>query len=165
VTVRLFVAAFPPENVLSDLRRRVAGSTARLTAVDRWHITLWFLGEVAEDGQADVERALDGVPRAGKISLRLAGGGQFTGRSTVLWAGVQGDLDALADLHDAVGEALGAEPEPFTPHLTVAYADHSEVRDALRDYAGPEWTVDEFVLVRSRHADGGGYEKLRAWPI
>jgi 2'-5' RNA ligase len=164
--VRLFVAAFPPVSVLSDLQRRVGDSAGRLTPVDRWHLTLRFLGEIAEDERAEVERALDGVPRAGKISLRLAGGGQFgNGRSTVLWAGVQGDLDALTELHDTVGAALGAEPEPFTPHLTVAYADSGDVRNALRDYTGPEWTVDEFVLVHSHHADGGGYQRLRAWPL
>jgi RNA 2',3'-cyclic 3'-phosphodiesterase len=164
--VRLFVAAFPPVSVLSDLRRRVGHGAGRLTPVERWHITLRFLGEIAEGERADVERALDGVPRAGKISLRLAGGGQFSnGRSTVLWAGVQGDLDALTELHDAVGAALGAESEPFTPHLTVAYADSGDVRNALRGYTGPEWIVDEFVLVRSHHADGGGYQRLRAWPV
>jgi 2'-5' RNA ligase len=164
--VRLFVAAFPPVSVLSDLQRRVGHGTGRLTPVERWHITLRFLGEIAEPERADVERALDGVPRAGKISVRLAGGGQFgKGRSTVLWAGVQGDLGALTALHDAVGAALGAESEPFTPHLTVAYANNGDVRDALAGYTGPEWIVDEFVLVRSHHADGGGYQRLRAWPV
>jgi 2'-5' RNA ligase len=170
--VRLFVAAFPPVSVVSDLRKRLAGRpgeprlTVRLTPADRWHLTLRFLGEVAGERQADVECALDGVPRAGKISLRLAGGGQFgKGRSTVLWAGVQGDLGALTGLHDAVGAALGAESEPFTPHLTVAYANSGAVRNVLEGYTGPEWTVDEFVLVRSHHADGGGYQRLRAWPV
>ena len=160
------MAAFPPVSVLSDLRRRVGHGAGRLTPVERWHITLRFLGEIAEHERAEIERALDRVPRAGKISVRLAGGGQFgNGRSTVVWAGVQGDLDALTRLHDAVGAALGAETEPFTPHLTVAYANNGEVRNALAGYTGPEWIVDEFVLVRSHYADGGGYQRLRAWPV
>lgn len=161
----MFVAVFPPEAVVLDLRRRLAGAK-RLTAVERWHVTVWFLGEVPPDGLVEVERALDAVPRRGKVSLHLAGGGQFrNGRSTVLWTGLRGDLDALAELHDAVAVALGAAPVPLIPHLTVAYADSDGVREALDDYVGPEWTVDEFVLVRSHHATGGGYERLRSWPL
>ena len=196
--MRLFVAIFPPERVLSDLSWRLGGGEGRhgdgderhekgerrrletaatprpdtaaarprpgtrLTPIDQWHLTLRVLGEVPDDGRAGVERALDGVPRIGKISLRLAGGGQFgKGRSTVLWTGVRGDLDALTALHDAVGRALGSETRPFIPHLTVAYADSDDVRAALANYTGPEWTVDELVLVRSNQ----GYERLRTWPL
>jgi len=170
----LFVAAFPPASVVSDLRKRLAESrddgrarrAGRFTPADRWHITLLFIGEVDDSGRAGVERALERVPRAGKISLHLAGGGEFgRGRSAVLWAGVQGDLTALTDLHDAVADALGAEPRPFTPHLTVAYAGGGALRAALDGYVGPEWTVDEFALVRSHHPDGGGYETLNSWPL
>jgi 2'-5' RNA ligase len=159
--VRLFVALFPPIGVLSSLAARLDGR-GRLTPTERWHITLRFLGEVADDDLADLERALDGIPRAGKISLHLAGGGAFgNGRSTAVWAGVRGEVRALTALHDAVADALGVEPGPFTPHLTVAYADNGDVRQALEGYTGPEWTADEFVLVRSRH----GYDRLRSWPL
>lgn len=172
--MRLFVAVFPPEDVRSHLRQHLTtglrsgrGPGVRLTPVERWHLTLHFLGEVAPERQGEVERALDGVPMLEKRPrLRLAGGGRFgSGRSTALWAGVEGDVDALADVHGAVTDALGAEATTLTPHLTVAYAQSSVLRDALAEYTGPEWTADEFVLVRSRYADGGGYQSLRAWPL
>lgn len=164
--MRLFVAVFPPEEARSDLQRRLTGGPriGRLTPVDRWHITLHFLGEVADERQAELENALDAVPvQVERPRLRLAGGGSFgKGRSTAVWAGVQGDLDAL---HDAVTDALGADRTPLTPHLTVAYARGNAIREALDGYLGPEWTADEFVLVRSHYGQGGGYDNLRAWPV
>jgi 2'-5' RNA ligase len=180
--VRLFVAVFPSDEARADLKRRLASATragdrrsrdtVRLTPADRWHITLRFLGEVADERQADVERALDGAAARETFALRLAGGGRFgKGSSTALWAGVDGDLAALADLHAGVRDALNAggltgDDRPLTPHLTVAYARDNGVLRTLVDYVGPQWTVDEFVLVRSRYADGGGgYQNLRSWPL
>jgi 2'-5' RNA ligase len=173
----LFVAVFPPEDVLAELRRGLttalaaAGRKVRLTPVDRWHLTLAFLGEVEADRLPDVERALAAVAPPGPLRLRLSGGGSFgRARSAVLWAGVDGDLDGLARLHAGLRGALVAtglphDERPFTPHLTVAYANSAEIRDALRDHAGATWTADEFVLVRSLNAEGGGYRRLRAWPL
>ncbi len=173
--MRLFVAVFPPEEVVADLRRRLApaaGRTVRLTPAERWHVTLAFLGDVEPERRPDVERALDDVTPPGPVRLRISGGGAFGGRrrSAVLWAGLDGDLARLADLHAALRRALVAgglphDERPFTPHLTVAYASSPEVREALRDYAGPPWTADEVVLVQSLHAVGGGYRRLRAWPL
>jgi 2'-5' RNA ligase len=135
--------------------------------VDRWHLTVRFIGEVPDDRRAEIERVLDSVPLpVARPRLRLAGGGRFWhGRSTVLWAGVEGDVAALAELHDAVGAALGAEPTGLVPHVTVAYARSAAVRDALIGYVGPPWTVAEIVLIRSNFRTGGGYENLRTWPI
>jgi 2'-5' RNA ligase len=175
--VRLFVGVFPPEDVVAALRREVTGAVARagkrvrLTPVERWHITLAFLGEVGAERLPDVAEALGGVGSAGPITLRMSGGGSFgKGGSTVLWAGIDGDLAALGDLQGRIRRALVAgglphDQRPFAPHLTVAYANSAEVRTALIDYAGPTWTADEFVLVHSRHAAGGGYETVGAWPV
>ena len=175
--MRLFVAVFPPEDVLADLRRRLTAAPAvadrrvRLTPADRWHVTLVFLGEVDAVRLPEVERALGGVVPVGPLRLRLSGGGAFgRGRSAVLWAGLDGDLAGLAELHDGVRGALVAgglphDERPFTPHLTVAYANSPELREALREHAGSTWTADEFVLVQSLHAEGGGYRRLRAWPL
>jgi 2'-5' RNA ligase len=175
--VRLFVAVFPPEDHLAGLRREVGGALARagkkvrLTPVERWHITLAFLGEVGPERLPEVAGALSGVRTPGPISLRMSGGGSFgRSRSAALWAGIDGDLAALGDLRARIRSALVAgdlphDDRPFTPHLTVAYASSAEVREALADYAGPTWTADEFVLVHSRHAEGAGYETLGAWPL
>jgi 2'-5' RNA ligase len=160
--VRLFVAIYPPGNVCRDLRHRLTdGGTreVRLTPIDRWHITLAFLGEVAAERLPEVERALDGVTVPRGVVLRLRGGGRFSrGRSTVLWAGVEGDLAAL---HRDVSVRLGLEEREFTPHLTVAYKDDPVVRLALHGYAGPPWPLREIALVHS--VPGEGYVTLKSW--
>jgi 2'-5' RNA ligase len=169
--VRLFVALYPPGNVCDDLRRWL-GRAARLTPVERWHLTLAFLGEVVAEEVPGVERAISrGVADATAMRLRLAGSGSFgRGRSTAVWTGVEGDLDALRDLHAALRRNLADagiahDARPLTPHLTVSYQGNRDVREALRDYAGPAWTADEIVLVRSSFPAQGGYDKLRTWPL
>jgi RNA 2',3'-cyclic 3'-phosphodiesterase len=155
--VRLFVAVYPPDGVRRDLRRRldaaVSGRRLRLTAIEKWHITLAFLGEVPPDRQPEVERALTTVRVPQDRELRIRGGGGFGRRVT--WAGVDGDLgDVAADVRAALAEAgLPADDKPFTPHLTVMYAHDDRVRAALTDYEGPAWRLDRIELVRS---DPGG---------
>jgi 2'-5' RNA ligase len=168
--VRLFVGIFPPEEACADLRRRLTAGV-RLTPVERWHITLNFLGEVPEARLSEVEGALAAVPRPARFPLRLAGGGSFgKAGSTVLWSAVEGDLAALTALHDGVRSALSAgglphDQRPLVPHLTVAYARSAELRGELATYAGPTWTAHEFVLVHSRFDRGGGYQRVGAWPL
>jgi 2'-5' RNA ligase len=165
--MRLFVAVYPPGEVCWDLRRRLidAGPRGvRLTPVDRWHITLAFLGEVSEQRLAEVEQALDPVAVPKGTELRLRGGGRFgRGRSSALWAGVDGEL---AELHADIRERLRAadlpcDDRPFTPHLTVAYADDPRLRATLDAYVGPAWPLDGTALVRS--VPGEGYTTLRSW--
>jgi 2'-5' RNA ligase len=158
----LFVAVFPPDEVSWHLRRSLIAAgrpEVRLTPIDRWHVTLAFLGEVAEERLPEIERALDQVAVPKGTELRLRGGGRFGGgRSTVLWAGVDGDLRGLrAD----VCARLGLPDRDFTPHLTVAYKDDPRVRAALDGYAGPSWPLRETALVRS--IPGEGYTTLRSW--
>jgi RNA 2',3'-cyclic 3'-phosphodiesterase len=170
--VRLFVAVFPTDEVRADLQRRLVPGAGdrhvRLTSADRWHVTLAFLGEVPDERRAEVERALTGVTAKGAFTLRLAAGGRFgKGRSTAVWAGVRGDLGALTDLHAGIRGALddhglAYDDRPLTPHLTLAYGRADVLLDG---YLGPQWTVEEFVLVRSHHRDGGGYERLRSWSL
>ncbi|GAA3346218.1 RNA 2',3'-cyclic phosphodiesterase [Amorphoplanes nipponensis] len=160
--MRLFVAVFPPDDVCRDLRHRLTDGGARnvrLTPVDRWHVTLAFLGEVTAERLPEVTRELDAVTVPRGAMLRLHGGGRFgQGRSAVLWAGVEGDLDGL---HRDVAGRLGVADREFTPHLTVAYRDDPVVRLALDGYAGPAWPLDGIALVRS--VPGEGYTILRSW--
>jgi 2'-5' RNA ligase len=188
--VRLFVAVFPPDDVRRDLHRRLIAASdgggrpshvsdgggalpelprrrrggVRLTDIDKWHVTLAFLGEVPAERLPDVERALDAVTVPKDVELRLRGGGQFgRGRSSVLWADVDGDLVPLhAEVHEKLEAAgLPHDDRAFTPHLTVAYAQDAAVRRALSDYCGPSWTLHEIALVRSDPNEG--YTQLRTW--
>src|SRR5262245_6592339 len=97
--MRLFVALTPPDDVLAELDAAVAPfrpdwPDLRWASVDRWHVTLAFLGEVHEprlDGlQERLERA---ARRHHALMLKVGRGGAFPspGRARVLCAHVSGE--------------------------------------------------------------------------
>ncbi len=123
--LRLFVGIeFPPELKLrlSLLCSGIAG--ARWLDPGNFHLTVRFIGEVAEDVAADVDEALARV-KAPRFPLRLAGAGVFGGnRPNALWVGVERD-PALVALRDKIELALiraGLAPDQrkFAPHVTLA---------------------------------------------
>ncbi|WP_305787666.1 RNA 2',3'-cyclic phosphodiesterase [Symbioplanes lichenis] len=149
--MRLFVALYPPEEARRHLRQHLPAG--KLTPVEKWHVTLAFLGEVAEARLPALRAAVAGVDVPRGRELRLRGGGDFGRRVT--WAGVEGELD---DLATAVRDAVElSDPRPFVPHLTVAYGHDDALSAALADYAGPVWPVREIALV---HSDKGVYRTV-----
>jgi 2'-5' RNA ligase len=175
------VAVTPPEVALEHLAdavsplREVAGAPA-WTAVERWHLTLLFLGAVPADVVEPLAARMEEcVAAAGPLALRLAGGGRFGSprRPQVLWAGLGGDVDALTALAaQLAGIArslrLTVEDRPFRPHLTLGRwrpgrpADPT-LADRLTGYRGPQWPVDEVALVRSTLGRRLRHERLAAW--
>ena len=176
--MRLFVALYPPEDARLELRQWLVaalarqGRTARLGPVERWHLTLAFLGDVLDQDRPEVERAISRAIRSTRRAprFRLAGGGTFGGRSSAVWAALDGDLTRLRELHAELRRALSAagfrsDERPLTPHLTVSYRGDQDVLAALRDYSGPEWAATEIALVRSWFPRRQNYETLRTWPL
>ncbi len=134
--LRLFVGIeFPPELKLrlSLLCTGIPG--ARWIDPGNLHLTLRFIGEIAEDVAAEVDEALAQL-RARRFTLQLAGTGVFGGnRPHTLWVGVERDPDLIL-LHDRIELALiriGLAPEPrrFAPHVTMA-----RLRDPVLDMLG-----------------------------
>ena len=75
--------------------------------------------------------------KASPFELRLAGLGSFGGRrgTRVVWAGIEGDLDALRALQSRVDQGVAGlgfarELRPFSPHLTLARVPESAPADA-----------------------------------
>jgi 2'-5' RNA ligase len=156
--LRLFVGAFPPEDVAVALARAVEGPLAaarvRLVPPEEIHLTLRFLGATEESAveglREDLGRTLADRHAA---DLRIRGTGAFPDlvRARVLWAGVEGH----------VPELLPGELE--TPHLTVARASgRVRVPEAfLRVELLLPWILDEVRLVESRPG-ASGPERFRA---
>jgi 2'-5' RNA ligase len=152
------------------------GVNTRLARRETWHVTLAFLGEVADDRASRATTALERIAAGWQRDppeLRLAGGGRFgRGRFTVLWVGVGGDQDELIRLGRLVRRELRHERLPvddrqFKPHLTVARpadrVDRAAVdadRDTLAAYAGPAWRVSQVDLMRSYLGPVPRYERL-----
>ena len=141
--LRLFVGiGFPPE--LKLRLSLLCSGIPRAKWVDpgNFHLTLRFIGEIAEDRAADVDDALVRL-RARRFALQLAGTGVFGGgdKPRSLWVGVERGPELLA-LRDKIEQALiraGLPPEPrkFAPHVTLARLHNPPIDQARRVSRGP----------------------------
>jgi 2'-5' RNA ligase len=141
--MRLFVAVWPPDDVLAALHElpRPATDGVRWSTPDQWHVTLRFLGTVDDvDGVVGALSEVDQPPTeivVGPATTRLGQG--------ILMLPV----DGVDDLARALPFALD---QPFTGHLTVARARNR--RSIPRSLEGTpfeaRWTATSFSLVRSQ---------------
>jgi 2'-5' RNA ligase len=190
MSLRLFLALDPPTDVRahlaelqSELRRRAdrRAGDVKWVAPENLHLTLQFLGAVAEDQAPPVEAAArEAALAAAPLSLEVRGCGAFPGarRPRVLWAGLAGDVDPLRALVRALGDRLaplGFPPEdrPFSAHVTLGRAREprgapglAAALEALAGAAGPAWAARELVLIRSHLSPRGPrYEPIARAPL
>ena len=184
--MRLFLAIEPP----AAWRRAAAAVAAaldeqhpgllRLVRPELLHLTLRFLGEVAEERLEPLQAALrESVPPV-EVALALGAAGMFGGsRGGAVWLGVGGDLEGLRSLAAraetaVVAAGLPGERRELRPHLTIARvrrqarsAERRAIAASVRSLDPPEgapFVARELVLVRSRlRPDGPRYERLAAF--
>lgn len=162
--MRTFVAVRPPAAAVDHLR---AVLPSWPSAPERWHLTLAFLGEVAEPHLLAPGLAQACAGRA-PLALRLAGSGVF-GRGGPVWVGVDGDRPGLTSLAAAVAQAcrdagVDVEQRPYRPHLTVGRRGRPGPAQ-LAAYAGPPWTATEVELVASRLGPTVEHRVLERFPL
>src|SRR5262245_24351253 len=186
--MRCFVALDLPDDVRAALERaqerlRVAAPKAdlRWVAPASLHLTLKFLGQVADDRAAAVRAAVEDVARAtSPITLACAGLGVFPGprRPRVVWAGISSglrEIGVLASTLERALEPLGFPPEgrPFRGHATLGrvrsqrgLAPLTAALEAASGEAFGCWTASEIVLYRSHlRSTGSVYEPLARLPL
>jgi 2'-5' RNA ligase len=171
---RAFLAVVPSPAALrwtesvADSARRIGDESRRIGGELRWtrpeqrHITLQFLGPVAESvADSLAESVAESVRGVQPFTVVLGGAGAFPSarRASVLWIGVAQGADEFADLAGAVSSStaplgFAGEDRPFRPHLTLARSararDLRPVVAALDDGpAAPPFTVDHVVLFDS----------------
>ena len=167
--MRLFFALWPGEEVRAGLARWAkelhAVCGGRPTRPENLHLTLAFLGSVAEERLAEVERAASEVePRGARLEIDRPG---FWRHNRIAWAGTSAVPDALAalsrELRGALGRTgVGFDAKEFAVHVTL-------LRDAHQPREMPpletiRWEVDGFALVHSETRAGGSrYRVLRSW--
>jgi 2'-5' RNA ligase len=161
--VRLFVALTPPPDVQRAVWEAFAPLRNRELPV-KWvppegvHLTLKFLGDVAEERREELMGAL-GSAAAGTrpIALAVRGAGAFPDldRPRVFWAGVESDaaLELLADGVERSFAPLGfpTEARAFRPHLTVGRASRNA---RPRDFAGVGDCVVALAVESAAVVDG-----------
>jgi len=186
-TVRCFIAIELPEEVKAGLRdiqaKLKSGGSAPVKWVDPYsvHLTLKFLGGVDAAKISPIAAAMDEAARGiAPFSLKVEGLGAFPNlrRVQVVWVGVSGEVDRLADLQQRLENnlaQLGFAPENrrFTPHLTLARVrDRASLaeREGLGQLiAGTEFgaassfPVKEVSLMKSQLTrEGALYSRLSA---
>jgi len=176
--IRLFVGLDLPEDLretLSMMERGIPG--ARWIDSDNYHVTLRFIGEVAENEAEDIDSALAGI-RARQFSLALAGVGHFgklrSARS--IWAGVE-PSPALKHLQAKVESAIvragfPAEERRFRPHITLARIKGETGHHLANflsehgDFRVPPFPVTAFHLYQSRLSrSGAAYEIICSYAL
>ncbi len=170
-TVRIFVAV----GISDDARQQLIDAVDRIRSQVpdgiQWaspagmHLTLKFLGNIPASG-------------VNPFQLSLSGLGMFPNhrKPRVLWAGVQGNLDALSSLQQSAENAINAlgyspEQRPFRPHITLGRPRRSvsdsqlgRIGRVVSGVASPEavsWKVRSIDVMQSElHPSGARYTIL-----
>ena len=161
---RLFIAVWPPEEVISELTglHRKDQRGVRFVPPENWHITLRFIGDADPD---EVIAALDGsvLPRA---RARLGPAvDMLAERALVIPAAGFNDLaDHVTSLTSHIGKPTR---QRFVGHLTLARVKpHVAMPRTLGMMVSAEFDVDEIALVQSRlDPEGARYETIETWPV
>ena len=157
---RLFVAVWPPPDVIETLARlpRPEAPKVRWTALDRLHVTLRFLGEADEDAVADALRGL----RAPAAAITLGPGVERLGRG-VLMVPVRG-AEGLAAAAVAATGHLGRPPpdRPYVGHLTVGRFDRRPPPGYVPAVEA-SFTASEIALVRVEPS--GAYSTVERFAV
>lgn len=176
-TFRAFIAIEPPAPIraalhgcIRELAERDPDQSVRWVSEDGIHLTVAFLGQLAEE---TAPRLLGGLSESltdcRPFKLRIAGTGAFPGGrrrqgARVIWAGVEGDTDDLRQLHTRVRDALANARLPvgissFTPHITLGRVRRGRqfslgAQSLSATGAGREFLVTGVSLMESRLSRG-----------
>jgi len=168
---RLFFALWPDDALRSEIARAVRpvleGRRARAVRTANLHITLAFLGAVAEERVNDAIEAGEQVRgEAFELAIDHVESWRAAHVACLTLAPVPPPLAALVERLRFSLTARNLEPDPkeFRAHVTVA----REWRDQRLDARiGPfVWRVREFALVESTPGrEGSEYRVLRSFPL
>lgn len=145
--MRFFIALeIPKENLASfqaiqrDLQTLIP--QLRLTALDKIHLTLAFLGEqdkVLKDDLTDIIKSAAKNVLSFTISLESLGGFPNIHHPQVIWIGVKGDVDKIFFIREKIKDGLEnldlpADERRFIPHITIAKLNnHIQITGELEE--------------------------------
>ncbi len=197
--MRTFIAIDLPDAIKDEIRdrqRRIqsalhpnhAHRLLRWTLPDKMHITLRFLGETSDEQRDRLAQPLRRIAAAqSPFQLQLSQIGVFPNwsRLRVLWIGLDGELESLQQMQQAVEAAaqeagFAAEGKSFSPHITLARIGKDSSNEDVRRLggslqtwsqqtaapSGSPWTVDRIIHVQSQlRAQGALYTPLAEFPL
>lgn len=171
--MRLFVALEIPSTVRENLAALVH-SLRGISREPRWvragnlHVTLKFLGEVAETNVGAIRNSLAEIRSERLVALNFRGLGFFPNEKhpRVFWAGIEAspNLKTLATEVDGRMEKAGIprEKRAFSPHLTLARFERPVLSEPLRkaiaanrELVFGSLRTSEFRLIQSKLKPSG----------
>jgi 2'-5' RNA ligase len=180
--MRLFVSVDLPDALadpIADAQAEFGDAPGlRFTDPKQAHLTLKFLGDVAESRVPAIEEALESAVESAGVAFDATVGGLGVFPSldyiSVVWVGVrEGEGDAaLTRLHEAVEREtteLGFDPEDheFTPHVTLARMDDARSKEHVQQVVREQdptvgtMRVSQIRLTESTLGrDGGTYSTV-----
>lgn len=170
---RLFIAIPVPAEVTQRLGRFMPSGEEgwRKVRPESLHLTLVFLGNVDERSVEWVGRAMRrAAAQVAPLELSAEGIGAFPtkAKARVVWAGVEGELTTLHDLHDRLASELRAEgfqldERTYRPHVTLARSRTPRHLPAhlATDTAFGKWQAEEAVLFESELSSFGARYLVR----
>jgi len=147
----------------------------RLVALQKFHVTLRFVGPAGRVGRERIVAALDMAALGGPFGFRVGGLGGFPRlrKATVAWAALEGDGRRISRLAEVVDDAVssagfGHEERPFRAHLTLARI--RPPRDIRESASGGPARIPvratEVVFYRSRtEGSSTEYHRLESFPL
>jgi 2'-5' RNA ligase len=146
--LRTFVAVPLPVAVQAPLFAVTRALAPQLAGI-RWarkvenlHVTIRFLGQIAEQQVDEIGKALSrvvGQMEPFEVGVRGLGAFPSTRKASVIWAGVDDPAGRVAEVAEAIETAIGRfgvagkEPRPFRAHVTIGRSKGGvDAREALR---------------------------------
>jgi len=180
--MRLFVALDFPDAIRAAIRDLMTKlkplcKDARWVRPEGMHVTLKFIGHVADDKFEPIVHALSGVHSNAPVKMNFRGIGFFPTerRPRVCWCGIEASPN-LTKLAKDVEQVLlpleiEAEGREYVPHLTLARLDSAKRTEKLVEAAAELKSLDlgsaretGFHLFRSvLKRSGAEYFKLKSF--
>ena len=176
-TESLFIAAIPDNAAALKIQETTPllckehGLKGTPIAMERLHVTLHFIGVFADLPQGIVARTREAAASVKRTPFDVVfdrvksfSGGK--GKRPIVLRSSSG-LEALVAFQRALSGAMARaaldrfKQPKFMPHLTLLYDSRRVAEQAIEPIG---WTVNEFVLVRSR-LGLSRHETLARWPL
>ncbi len=167
--LRCFIAVDLPAGMRDEIGRvqkEIATDGLRLVKPEIVHVTMKFLGDVAEEKVDRIVNALEEIKLA-PFPAEVRGMGAFPGHSIrVIWLGLNGDFQSLYVAVDKALISFGfrSEERDFNPHATLGRVKHptkdisKRLAPKIEQFADlnlGRFSVDRFQLKKSTLTRGG----------